>query len=160
MIKFVIEKYLPLQFKYLALLLAITGLVFLFSGSPGGGVLLLFVATLIYYLYQSIQYKIEIDLTNKTYHDYLGFLSFKSGSKQPFDSIKKVYMTASSVTRTMNQRSITQHLEGLEYSGFLKFADDHKIYLGSSGNAEKMRHRLRDLAKSLNITFDDLTQPD
>ncbi len=159
MIKFTIGSYFPLQFQYLGYLLAILGIVLSFAGPVWGGLLLLFVAGAIISLFISTQYKIEIDIKNKTSRDYLWFMGYKIGKKQSYDDIEKVYMTSARVTQTLNQRSITQHLDRTEYSGFLRFSDDNKVHLGSSVNENKMRRRLQKLATSLNVDFSDLSQP-
>jgi len=160
MIRYTIGQYLPLQFHYLGYLLAVLGIVLFFTGPVWGGVLFLFAASAIFSIYLTTQYKIEIDLKKKTYRDYLCFMGFKSGKKQSFDNIEKVYITKARVSQTLNQRSITQHLEHTEYNGFLKFSEDNKIHLGSSVNDNKMRRQLQELAKSLNVVFEDLCQSD
>ena len=157
MIKFTIGRYLPLQFQYLGYILAIIGIVLLFTDPGWVGLFLLFAAGLIIIIALSTRYMIEIDTKNKTYRDHLWFMGYKTGKKQSYDNIKHIYMTAGRVTQTLNQRSITQHLEHTEYNGFLRFSDDNKVHLGSLVNENKMRRRLQKLAKSLNVDFDDLT---
>lgn len=135
--------YFPVTVIFLGMIMLIAGL-FLLLNYILIGILLILVSLIIF----TARYRLEINLTNQSYHDYLWIAGIKKGEKGKFGSIEKLFINKNKYRQTVNSRvsSITKY--GTEYNGYIKF-DVADIHLLSSDNKAKVLHKLESIRKKL-----------
>jgi hypothetical protein len=106
----------------------------------------------------STQYRLRIDLSNKTFHDYLWILGFKKGEKGTFDEIQYLYITKSKISRTMNLESLSSTIAGEEFNGYLKFSEDQKIHITSQESKSGTMKKLKEFSALLGVQVVDYTE--
>ena len=101
----------------------------------------------------------EISPDARVYREYNSFLFIKTGAGKKYDRIEKIFVNPGRVTR----RYYTAHTSSsstftdMEYNGYVKFSDGVKVFLLSGRNRDKVITRLKGVADSLNIPFQDNT---
>lgn len=101
------------------------------------------------------QYRIAIDLANKTYFDYVRVFGIKNGESGKFESIQYVYITKTKVSQTLASRATQTSFVRDEYNGYLKFSEDKKIHLRSDASKERLTNAMQHIAMRLNCQLVD-----
>lgn len=144
----------PWPFQLIAVIVLIVGLSLVISRPvPAVGLILFSVLIL------SGSEGTEIDKAEKTYRDYKSFFFLKSGSKERYTGIEKIFINTSKSKQTVhtahtNKSSI---FENIEFNGFLKFDDGTKIQLLQKRKKEDLLRALNRIASFLNVPVEDNT---
>lgn len=102
-------------------------------------------------------YRLAIDFTRQTYHDYVWILGIRSGDKGTFESIQYIFINKSKVSRTMASRAQQTTFVSDSYDAYLKFSERDKLHLASDDSKEHLVESMRVIAQQLNCELLDYT---
>jgi hypothetical protein len=102
-------------------------------------------------------YRVSIDYSTRSYHDYVWVLGLKSGDKGTFESVQYIFVNTSKVSQTMHGRVASTTIVQDEFNAYLKFSEKHKIHLGSDGNKANLMNRMGHIAATLKCDLLDYT---
>ncbi|MEL6559782.1 MAG: hypothetical protein AAFQ94_16455 [Bacteroidota bacterium] len=158
------EYYCPVTFRIFGFGLAVIGLTFFI---PFGGIFeltdLIFGIILfpIGLMLITTRYGLIIDISNKTYTEYVWVLGFKNGKAVRFNHIEKFYInqvkeTASISTYSGTKRDFSQYV----YKAFMLLDTEEKIHVDTHRKEAKITEKVKNyeqLASSLvqNKNFSD-----
>lgn len=100
-------------------------------------------------------YRLQLDLDNKVYHDYVWVLGMKHGEKGRFDRIEYLFIKKSKVSQTMYSRGASSTIKKELYDGYLKFSNEKKIHLMTKENKADLMVTLKSMATRLNVSVID-----
>lgn len=103
-------------------------------------------------------YRFGIDLTDKSYRDYLWILGFKNGPRKKFDAIQYLFIKKSKVSQTMHLRAASSTIHKEQFDGYLKFSENDKVHLISHDDKDKLIEKLRRISTALNTSIVDYTR--
>lgn len=135
--------YFPATFIFLGIIMLITGLSLLFSYVIIS-ILLILLSLIIF----TARYRLEINLTDQTYHDYLWIAGIKNGEKGKFASIEHLFLNKNKYRQTVNSRVSSMTKYSTEYNGYIRF-DVSDVHLISSDNKSKVSQKLKKIRKKL-----------
>ena len=135
--------YFPFLLNLAGVLACLAGTVLLFVKPYIGAPLLILGAVVI-----TARYRLEINLTNRSYHDYLWIAGFKTGEKGVFNHIECLYLNKSNYSQKVNSRASTMTRYGIEYNGYIKF-DTDEVHLLTDDSKRKVLKKLEKLSKKL-----------
>lgn len=135
--------YFPFAMMLLGILFCFFGSVFLLQ-YPFIGVPLILLGLIIF----TARYRLEINLTNQTYHDHLWIAGFKKGKKEKFGSIEYLFLNKNKYRQTVNSRISSMTKYGTEYNAYIRF-DVADVHLLSSDNKLKVVKTLKRVKKQL-----------
>jgi hypothetical protein len=139
------EHYFPFHFILLGII-GLPSVVFLWPGHTLIAVCVLTVSLLLL----STHYRCSIDLSAKTYSEYVWVLGFRKGRLNVFDQLQYVYVNK--CRYEVAYGFVTRiHASGHTYKIFLKTAELKSIYLGSSTRKQKALKRGQRAARQLHI---------
>jgi len=137
-----------------AVILLLVGLIALFANLVVG-LIVLAIGVVILTTHQ----RLEIDLQNKTYYDYVSFLGFlKQGERGRFDTVQYLFIKTNRVSQTVNSRVSSMTVTKMVFDGYLKFSDEDKIHIAARDNKDKLVKKLQGISNQLNIQIIDYTQ--
>jgi hypothetical protein len=136
--------YFPATFIFLGVIMLIIGL-FLLLVNIIIGIVLILLSLVIF----TARYRLEINLTNQSYHDYLWITGFKKGKKGQFESIECLYINKNKYRQTVNSRVSSMTKYGTEYNGYIKF-DIDDVHIISSDHKSKVVQKLKKIRNKLN----------
>lgn len=105
-------------------------------------------------------YRLNIDLNNKAYHDYLWILGFRTGEKGKFNTIQYLFITSSNVTQTMHLRVASSTIRKEVFDGYLKFSEGNKIHLLTMDSKERLTKKLKNISAQLKVRVIDYSGGD
>lgn len=135
--------YFPATFMFLGVVMLLTGLILLLVHIIIGIVLILLSLVII-----TARYRLEINLTNQSYHDYLWIAGFRKGKKGKFESIECLYINKNKYRQTVNSRTTSMTKYGTEYNGYIKF-DVDDVHIISSDHKSKVVQKLKKIRNML-----------
>jgi len=155
------EAYLPLSFRMGGYFLVILGLLRLVStividfslmAALLGLVLILVGAILI-----TAHYRLEINVSDRTYHDYVWLLSAKTGSVTSFSYVHKIYINQLKQKTGYHSRS-GRRFESSDviYKAFMKLDNGEKVHMDTDVNEEELDKRVKKIIAQLG----DLYKPE
>lgn len=136
--------YFPATFIFLAILMFIFGIILLLSYVIIGVLLILLSLTIL-----TARYRLMINLTNQSYHDYLWIAGIKKGEKGQFRNIECLFINKNKYRQTVNSRVSSMTKYGTEYNGYIKF-DVTDVHLISSDHKSKVVQKLKRIRNKLN----------
>ncbi len=143
-INIVTAAYFPWPFITLGMLILITVGVWL-SGRYGPlGLLLIPMGIFVF----AAHYRLVINLTSQTYHDYLWIVGIKSGTKEAFSSIGGLHLTSSAYRQTFSNFTSSTTKRGTEYNGYIQL-DGQNVHLFSDTSKRKVMKKLRNIQNAL-----------
>ncbi|HYG20472.1 MAG TPA: hypothetical protein VD816_16145 [Ohtaekwangia sp.] len=155
MSKKVTTPYFPQSLKYSTPLIFIAGLYLLWD-HPVWGTLLLLLGVVIL----TTHYATAINLTTKTYTDYLFLLGMKLNAESgKFQRLNKIVITKGTFTQTANTIIRSRTFEYTDFTGTLIFWGDHKLELLTDIRKKTLIRRLKPFAKFLDVGIEDRTTP-
>lgn len=146
--------YFSLPFLLFAGALSFFGLIALMEGLWWVALLLWLASLLIF----TTHYRVTINFSDKTFHDYLWIVGMKTGEKGTFDAMAYVFVKKSKVSQTMHARVASTRIEKEAYDGYLKFSNGATIHLATKDSREKLLPKLHRMAHLLELTLIDHTQ--
>ena len=135
--------YFPFLMNLVAVLVCLAGIALLFVKPQIGAPLLILGAIVI-----TARYRLEVNLTNRSYHDYLWVAGFKSGERGTFNHIECLYLNESKYSQQVHSRASTMTRYGTEYNGYIKF-DTDEVHLLSDDSKRKVVKKLEKLSEKL-----------
>ncbi|MEM8893314.1 MAG: hypothetical protein AAGC88_01980 [Bacteroidota bacterium] len=154
MIDFKTADYFPWTFKFLGGLLVIGALVaFTKPIILGLGLLILALIFLTTY------HRLSIDQTNKQYKEYIWVLGMKKGEWKPFEKIDYLFINKKSASQKMNMESLSNTIRKPVYDAYLRFSEDHKLFVGSSESKSSIINKLKPIADQLDVELIDYDEP-
>jgi hypothetical protein len=148
------SSYFPATAVIFGVLLLPVGVILLFAYVAAGLAVLLTGIILL-----TTHYRLEIDLENKTFFDYVSFMGFlKSGERGRFDTVQYLFINTNRVSQTVNSRVSTMTVKKMVFDGYLKFSDENKIHITTKNYKDNLVKKLRPISDQLNIPIIDYTQ--
>lgn len=135
--------YFPATIIFLGLILLIAGIFLLFVYILLGVFLILFSLVIF-----TARYQLDINLTNRSYHDYLWIAGVKKGEKGKFGSIEYLFINKNKYRQTLNSPAGSMTKHGTEYNGYIRF-DVSDVHLLSSDHKSTVIQKLKKIRKKL-----------
>ncbi|WPP49841.1 hypothetical protein [Catalinimonas niigatensis] len=135
--------YFPFIMRMLGIVFCIAGLALLLPQVLLGIPLLLLGLLII-----TARYRLEINLTNQTYHDHLWIAGFRKGKKAKFGSIDGLFLNKNQYSQTVNSRASSMTKYGTEYNAYIRF-DVDDVHLLSNDNKAKVVSTLKKVKAKL-----------
>ncbi|HEX6227380.1 MAG TPA: hypothetical protein VFZ52_23345 [Chryseolinea sp.] len=144
----------PWPFRFVAALVIVAGLALVVERSFLS-VALILIGGFILSGYEGT----EINKAEKSYVDYKSFFFLKSGKRENYISVEKIFVSTSKVKRQLytahtNHSSI---FENVEYNGYLKFSNGEKIQLLRKRKKTELLKELERVSLFLNVPIEDNT---
>jgi hypothetical protein len=124
-----------------------------FEKSILGGLAILLLCAIIF----TTHYRLKVDLNKKEYRDYLWILGLKDGKQYSFDTLEYFFIKKNTVSQTMGLKAANTTVVKEVYDSYLKFSDEEKLHILSSGSKENIIKKLMPVSNSLNIKILDYT---
>jgi hypothetical protein len=155
------EPYLPLSFRIGGYIIIIFGLLRIVSTIAVNfnlmAVLLGAALILIGSILITTHYRLEINLTNKTYTQHTWLLSVKLGSPENFDFVDKIYVNqVKESTGYSSHGGKRYESKDILYKAFMKMDDGEKVHIDSDKNEEELNKRVNKIIALLG----DLYKPE
>lgn len=101
----------------------------------------------------------EIDLSRKTFLEYKSFYFIKSGTRESFSGMDKIFINTSKSRQQMYTAHTTKSsiYENIEYNAFLKFDDGTKVHLLKKRKKDDLMKRISTIAAKLGVPVEDHT---
>jgi hypothetical protein len=101
----------------------------------------------------------EIDLSRKTFLEYKSFYFIKSGTRESFSGMEKIFINTSKSRQQMYTAHTTKSsiYENMEYNAFLKFDDGTKVHLLKKRKKDDLLKRINNIAAKLGVPVEDHT---
>jgi hypothetical protein len=135
--------YFPFSMIFMALLACLAGVALLLP-HPIYGIPLIILGVIVV----TAHYRLEISLTNQSYHDYLWIAGFRKGKKGSFKSIEYLFLNKRKYRQQINSRISTMTKHGTEYNGYIQF-DTDEVHLLSSDSKAKVVRKLKKISDKL-----------
>jgi hypothetical protein len=103
-------------------------------------------------------YRLQVDLDNKTYHDYLWIAGFKNGEKGVFHQIEYLFINKSKVKETMQLRVASSAIQREVFNGYLKFSEQDKVHLLTLDSKESLIKKIKGIASQLKVDVVDYSE--
>jgi len=103
-------------------------------------------------------YGTEINISEKSYTDYLSFLGLKLNPETgKFQRVEKIVITKGNYAQSVRSQIQTRTMAWSDYTGTLIFTGDHTLDLLTDMNKKKLIKRLKEFAVFLKIDIEDCT---
>ena len=101
----------------------------------------------------------EIDLSRKTFLEYKSFYFIKSGTRESFSGMEKIFINTSKSRQQMYTAHTTKSsiYENIDYNAFLKFDDGTKVHLLKKRKKDDLVKRINNIAAKLGVRVEDHT---
>lgn len=106
-------------------------------------------------IFVTTHYGLAIDLANKSYHDYIWFLGFRTGEKGKFNTIEYIFIKESNVSQTMQLRGAATTIRKEVYDGYLKFSDQEKLHLQTLDSKTSLIKKMKSISGKLKTKLID-----
>lgn len=147
---FKVANYLPTFFVAAGIGFIIGG-PFIIAGNLWLGIGLMLLGVILI----TTQYRMEINMTQKYYREYVWFLGIKTGAKIPFEEIHYFYITRSKKTKVYGQTYKNHYVTGACYNGYTKFSENEKIFIGDSDSKDSILERIAKINTVLKLDIMD-----
>ena len=101
------------------------------------------------------QYRVDVNLKDKWFKEYVWILGMKNGDLVKFSKLDYLFINKGKVSQTVGSRVQTTTVTRDEYRGFIKFDGDEKIHILSYANHDKLLKAMRAAAESLQARLFD-----
>ena len=101
--------------------------------------------------------RIEIDLQNKKYREYIVFLGLRVGKWERFHELEYLFVRKAKVSQRSSNYISSITVYGERYEGYLHYDGDVMLHMFSENKKEKVLERLRKLSTQLNLRVVDKT---
>ncbi len=100
-------------------------------------------------------YRLEVDITNKTYRQYVWLMGLKWGEREPFETIEYMFVKRNKVSQTMNSMLNAREVHSEVYDGFLRFSEKDKVHLATTRTKVNLLKKLTPIANTLQVEILD-----
>lgn len=146
--------YFSLPFQLVAAALDLFGLIALLEGVWWVAVVLWVVSLLIF----TTHYRVSLNFTTKTFHDYVWVLGLRVGEKGSFDAVDYVFLKRAKVSQTVHARVASTTIKKEVYDAYLKFSNGETIHLLTKDSRKAVLHKLQVIAEKFQTKVVDYTQ--
>jgi hypothetical protein len=101
--------------------------------------------------------RIEIDLQNKKYREYIVFLGLRVGTWERFYELDYLFVRKAKVSQRSSNYISSITVYGERYEGYLHYDGDVMLHMFSESKKGKVIDRLNKLSKELNLRVVDKT---
>jgi hypothetical protein len=101
--------------------------------------------------------RIEIDLQNKKYREYIVFLGLRVGKWERFHELEYLFVRKAKVSQRSSNYISSITVYGERYEGYLHYDGDVMLHMFSENKKGKVLERLRKLSTQLNLRVVDKT---
>jgi hypothetical protein len=130
------------------------GLLAVFSPQPVIGVVVMFGSIVV----ATTHVRVEIDLRNKRYREYILFLGMRIGKYERFDELDYLFVRKAKVSQRMAVGYVNANtIRSERYEGYLRYDGDVMLHLFSQGKKAKLVEQLNKLSTQLNLRVVDKT---
>ncbi|MGB3851569.1 MAG: hypothetical protein WA958_16495 [Tunicatimonas sp.] len=136
--------YFPLPFVGLAMLILLTGAIWLAERYSPVSFLLMPAGLFLF----AARYRLTINLVTQTYHDHLWIVGLKKGPKVKFSRIDGLHLTQNAYRQTISSWASSTTRRGIEYNGFVRF-DEEDIQVANATSKRKVMHKLKNIQRAL-----------
>ncbi len=154
-VDFRISQYFSNQWIFVGFLLIIIGLGIIFKVIIIGVLLSLMGIVII-----TTHYRLAINLTAKTYHDYVWLFGLRFGEKGMFENIEYIFIKKIKVSQTINSKVSSTTIRKEMFDCYLKLSEENKIHLLTIESKEELITRLRELSSKINTKIIDYSNGD
>ena len=101
----------------------------------------------------------EIDLAGKTFQEYKSFFFIKTGTKEEYSGMEKIFINTSKTKQQLYTAHTTKSsiYENIEYNAFLKFDDGTKVHLLQKRKKADLLKKVNKIAAQLDVSVEDQT---
>jgi hypothetical protein len=101
----------------------------------------------------------EIDVASKSFIEYKSFFFIKTGTRDTFSAMEKIFVNTSKSRQQMYTAHTTKSsiYENIEYNAFLKFDDGTKVHLLKKRKKGDLMKRINNVATRLGVPVEDHT---
>ena len=154
MTKKIIIPYFPKGLGYVTPVLAGIGIWLMVIQHPVWGTLLILLGAVIL----STRYVTEINLTSKSYRDYLSLLGLKLNVEENrFNKLDRIVITKGNYAQTINTRVQSRQMQWADYTGTLLMDGDVSLELLTRTDKHELMRGLKDFADFLQVNVEDQT---
>ncbi len=100
-------------------------------------------------------YRLSIDQANNQYKEYIWVLGIKRGDWKPYEKLDYLFINKKFVSQKMNMESLSNTIRKPVYDGYLRFSEDHKLFVGSSDSKSSLIQRMKPIADQLGVELVD-----
>lgn len=143
--------YFPQMINILGIVLAVAGAVLIVSTNFIPAVICIMSGVIVL----TTSYRLEIDLENKTYKDYVWFLGMKNGKTARYENIQYLFIKKSKISQQLNSRVSSTTITKDAFNAYLKFSEEEKIHLLTSESKTVLVKKLRNIANMLQVKIVD-----
>ncbi len=147
---FKIKNYLPLFFIVLGVGLMVGGLYSILERTVLA-IGLFFIGLIL----TTTQDRLEINLDEKYYREYIWTLGLKWGEKIKFNQIQYFYLTKSKRSQVFGQTYKNHYATGTHFNGYIKFSDKEKILIADGSSKDWVLKRLKKINSKLELEVKD-----
>ncbi|HRI79557.1 MAG TPA: hypothetical protein PLR06_08475 [Cyclobacteriaceae bacterium] len=134
------------------LLLGASGWLFVTKGLAG------FVPLVFAVVIFTTHYRLQINLDEKEYREWLWVIGFKIEEKKKFEKIEYLYIKKSIESQRLNSRGSSMVSRREVFDGYLKFSEENKIHIDTHTNKDKLLKKLNPIATALDTRIIDYTE--
>ena len=146
--------YFPKGLKYTTPLFFGIGIYLIIMRYPIWGVVLILAGAIILTTY----YVTEINLSEKSYRDYLSLLGLTLNEEsKKFNKIDKIVITKGNYSQTINTRVQSRQLDWSDYTGTLILDNDDTLDLLTRNDKKELLKGLKEFTDFLKVGVEDRT---
>jgi hypothetical protein len=151
-VDFKIDNWASLPFIVLGVALIIGGL-FIIPVKPLPAIALIIAGLVL----STTHNRLEVNLKEKSYREYVRVLGIKWGSKIKFDEVRYFYLTKSKVNQIYGQTYKNHYVTVTRFNGYLKFNEDEKIAIGNSQSKDSLLKKIKKVNANLGLEIKDFS---
>lgn len=103
-------------------------------------------------------YRLEVDITNKTYRQYVWLMGLKWGERESFETIEYIFVKRNKVSQTMNSMLNAHEVHYEVFDGFLRFSEKDKVHLATTRTKVMLLKKLTPIANALQVKILDYSE--
>jgi hypothetical protein len=154
MTKKIIIPYFPKGLKYITPVLVGIGIWLIVINHPIWGALPVILAALIL----TTNYVTEINLSSKSYRDYLSLLGVKLNVEENrFNQLDRIVITKGNYAQTVNTRVQSRQMEWADYTATLLMDNNITLDLVTRTDKEELMKGLKEFSEFLQVDVEDQT---
>lgn len=110
--------------------------------------LLLGISIILILICLTTQYRVDVNLNEKWFKEYVWILGMKNGDVVKFSEIDYLFINKGKVSQTSGSRIQSTTVVKDEYRGFIKFDGNEKIHILTSSNHDELIKEMTGVAQS------------
>jgi hypothetical protein len=112
------------------------------------------------FLILTTHYGLEVNVSSKTFKQYVWIMGFKQYKSKAYDLIEYAFVQSGKVRQNLESVAGFNSISISVYNGYIKFSEEDKIHIIQAKDKETVIKRLQVLATDLNFEIVDFTDAD